>query len=496
MAQRTSGFAPDVETPEETLRKLGLYIYQNEQIIKSAKPGSPEFEKAKKALVQLRKQFAVANEAVNKQREGEKATAAAKAKAKATEELKRAEALGDEEKARIARDKIKKAETDITNTGATYNNKRVNDIKDSGAKGYTGTGTKDKPLKLGTDLYTGTYQGKEYKDGILVVKTPSPSGSGSGAKTGAGAGAGAGADTGADNKQIWISFLRKTFAGLEDKTQKDQIDKLFDLAVAQKWDEKTFMEALKGTAWWQNTFPSLRQFFLDTNDPRNKSTFAEKVKNNIDTINDTLEKLGISAQFVDPVTGKVSDNKDFIEGIAMEAIKNNWDTNQIENYLATKGNILFTGGGTIGSYYNQVKQQAYLYGVTLDKTMQDTINYSLLDPNDGRDINYWLNNVKQMAIDTPEYKPFMESLKAGRNLYEVTNSYRAQMANLLEVDSTAITWKDLMSKVIDNQSGNARTFADFTKQLKQDPLWQYTRNAKETYSNMALDLAKMFGYMG
>ncbi len=70
------------------------------------------------------------------------------------------------------------------------------------------------------------------------------------------------------------------------------------------------------------------------------------------------------------------------------------------------------------------------------------------------------------------------------------------MANLLEVDSTAITWKDLMSKVIDNQSGNARTFADFTKQLKQDPLWQYTRNAKETYSNMALDLAKMFGYSG
>jgi hypothetical protein len=477
MAQRTSRFAPDVESPEETLRKLGLYIYQNEQIIKSAKPGSPEFEKAKKALVQLRKQFAVANEAVNKQREGEKAAATAKATAKATEELRRAEALGDEEKARIAREKIKKAEEGVTNNAKDSDGDGIPDIKDN------------LPNVKNPDQKTGT---GTTKPKVTTASTAGAKGSG----TGAAGAAGAGADTGADNKQIWISFLRKTFAGLEDKTQKDQIDKLFDLAVAQKWDEKTFMEALKGTAWWQNTFPSLRQFFLDTNDPRNKSTFAEKLKNNIDTINDTLEKLGISAQFVDPVTGKVNDNKDFIEGIAMEAIKNNWDDNQIQNYLATKGNILFTGGGTIGSYYNQVKQQAYLYGVTLDKTMQDTINYSLLDPNDGRDINYWLNNVKQMAIDTPEYKPFLESLKAGRNLYEVTNSYRAQMANLLEVDSTAITWKDLMSKVIDNQSGNARTFADFTKQLKQDPLWQYTRNAKETYSNMALDLAKMFGYMG
>jgi hypothetical protein len=70
------------------------------------------------------------------------------------------------------------------------------------------------------------------------------------------------------------------------------------------------------------------------------------------------------------------------------------------------------------------------------------------------------------------------------------------MANLLEVDSTAITWNDLMGKVVDNTTGNARTFADFTKQLKSDPLWQYTRNAKETYSNTALDIAKMFGFMG
>jgi len=53
-----------------------------------------------------------------------------------------------------------------------------------------------------------------------------------------------------------------------------------------------------------------------------------------------------------------------------------------------------------------------------------------------------------------------------------------------------------MGKVIDKDTGNARTFADFNKQLKQDPMWQYTRNAKETYSNMALDIARMFGFAG
>jgi hypothetical protein len=70
------------------------------------------------------------------------------------------------------------------------------------------------------------------------------------------------------------------------------------------------------------------------------------------------------------------------------------------------------------------------------------------------------------------------------------------MAGLLEVDESNVTWDDLMKKTIDSNTGTARTFADFTKQVKSDPLWQTTRNAKETYSTTALDLAKMFGLVG
>ena len=75
------------------------------------------------------------------------------------------------------------------------------------------------------------------------------------------------------------------------------------------------------------------------------------------------------------------------------------------------------------------------------------------------------------------------------------------MAGLFEVDPSNITWGDLMGKVINKtttKEGNqvANTFADFTKLVKQDPLWQTTKNAKETYSGMAVDLMKQFGFMG
>jgi len=301
---------------------------------------------------------------------------------------------------------------------------------------------------------------------------------------------------GLDTKTLWVSYLRSTFASLEDKTQKAQIDKLLEDAKTFKYTEKTFMEILKGTIWWQTTLPSMRSFFLETSDPRNASTFTEKVQNKMSTIAAKLDTLGISAMSTDPATGKLIDNSEFIKGLAMQTIQNNWDDSQLEDFIATKSNVMFTGGGTLGSTLEKVKNQAYMYGVKIDSALEKEINFSLLDPNDGRDANYWLYSVKQQAMDSPTYKPFAESLKAGRSLYEVTNNYRQQMANLLEVDSTAITWDDLMGKVVDNTTGNARTFADFTKQVKQDQLWQYTKNAKETYSNMALDLARTFGFSG
>jgi hypothetical protein len=465
------------ETPEERLRKIGIAIYQNEQIIKSSKSDSTRFKTAQKNLEALRKSLSEASAEIDAKRSGAKKAAAEKAKAKAEEDLARAEALNDAKAIEKAQNQIRQA-NNITSTpppnagiAASPTDSDGDGIPDSIDAEPNVRAKKPKPS--GTTGGTGGTGGKGGKGG----NTPPPA-------------------AGQDVKDLWISYLRSTFATLEDKTQKAQIDLLIKRAKDEKWDEDTFMDALEGTIWWQTTYPSMRQFFLDTHDPRKAATFAEKVSNTMDTMLGKLESLGVTVRQIDPATGKVIDNTDFVKGIALKSIQNNWDDDQLEQYLSTQGDIIFSGGGTLGSFYDRIAQQAYLYGVPLDETMKKTINTSLLDPLDGRDANYWIKSVKDMAYDAPQNKPFLASLQAGRNLYEVTNSYRQQMANLLEVDSTAVTWNDLMGKVVDNTTGNARTFADFTKQVKSDPLWQYTRNAKETYSNTALDIAKMFGFVG
>jgi hypothetical protein len=297
-------------------------------------------------------------------------------------------------------------------------------------------------------------------------------------------------------KTMYVDYLRATFAGLEDKKQKAEIDGLFDRASKEGWTAENFQMALEGTSWWQTTLPSLRSWYLNTHDPRKQSTTVELIRNKVASVSSYLEQLGITVQGIDPVTGKAFDKTGYVSGIAQEAVKNGWDDNQLRDYLAGQAAIVFTGGGEIGSSLSKIRDTAYAYGVKLDPTYEKMINNSLLDSSDGRDANYYIAEMRRQALENPNNKAFSEALNSGRTLYEATRSYRNQMAGLLEVDESNVTWDDLMKKTVDNTTGAARTFADFTKEVKNDPLWQQTRNAKETYSSSALDLAKMFGLVG
>ena len=467
-------YRPDTVTPAQQLRQEYMGLEQIKKTLARAKVNSPEYKKALAAKKATEKRIAD----LEKSDKAERSTIAnektAKERAKLQEELQRAEDYGTPAE-------VTKAKTALE----TYDGKNPFVASDGNAQ--LRYGPNGESLIPGTAAYE---SGSTIRPTVTSSKTSSttgttskPGASGSGSKT-----------PEADKiKTAWVGYLEATFKTLP-KEYKAQIDKLFTTAKKENWTETTFTEALKQTTWWQSTLPSLRSFFIETHDPRNAATFAEKLSLNTANVAASLEKLGIRAQQVDPVTGKVIDNNTTIQGIAMDAIKNGWNDTQILQHLGDNAQLLFTGGGTIGSSVDNIKKQALNYGINIDNNYLNTIQRSLLDPTDGRDTQYYLNEMKAQAMDL--YKPFASSIKEGRSLYEVTNSYRNQMATLLEVDSTNLTWKDLMAKIVDPTTGNARTFADFNKQVKQDPLWQYTKNAKETYSNTALDLMKQFGFMG
>jgi hypothetical protein len=462
-------YRPDTVTPAQQLRQEYMGLEQIKKQLARAKVNSPEYKKALAAKKATEKRIADLQKLDKDERSTVANEKAAKDRAKLKEDLQRAEDYGtpaEVTKAKTALENFDGKNPFVSPDGNKPLNPKVADTDGDGIPDSIDPQPKVPAKPTPTPTPTPTK-----KDGVKPSATPE-----------------------ADKiKTAWVGYLESTFKTLP-KEYKAQIDKLFTSARAENWNEETFTEALKQTKWWQETLPSLRSFFIETHDPRNAATFAEKMGIQTANVAASLEKLGIRAQQIDPVTGKVVDNAKTIQGIAMEAVKNGWTDVQTLQHLGDNAQLLFTGGGTIGSSVDNIKKQALNYGITIDNNYLDTIQRSLLDPTDGRDTQYYLNEMKAQAMDL--YKPFASSIKEGRSLYEVTNSYRNQMATLLEVDSTNLTWKDLMAKVVDPTTGNARTFADFNKQVKQDPLWQYTKNAKETYSNTALDLMKQFGFMG
>lgn len=299
-----------------------------------------------------------------------------------------------------------------------------------------------------------------------------------------------------DAKTIWINHLREAFKSIDDPKAKAQIDAIFKQASAKGsgWTEQTFLDALNNVQWWNNQLPALRNWFLLTHDSSKAGQLAELRNSKTQKVQDMMAQLGIAAQNVDPVTGKIIDTAPVISGLVDKALANNWTDAQLQHYMATSSDVHFTGGGLIQSNVDKLKDTAHLYGLNIDGTMLKNMQTDLLDSTSGRDYSWWNNQLQNMAADT--YKPFSAAIKGGSNLYNATYNYRTQMANLLEVAPENITWKDLMGGVIDPKTGNARTESDFVAQVKQNPLWQRTANARETYMGMANDLMREFGITG
>jgi len=463
-----------------TLAQLNMQVYGLKQTLKANAPGSKKYKDAIKTLKTAQEQI----DAIKaKQTAAKNKTIAAKSKetkTKLEQDLQRAKDYGTQAEQIAAQNALNKFNgTNPVPTGKT---------------GLTG--------KSNTSVLDANKNGIPDNIELPTTLTPPPGGKTvDQAAIDKAAAAKAAADAAVTAKELalktmYVDYLRSTFAGLDDKKQKAQIDALFNKASTEGWTAEQFQMQLEGTEWWQTTLPSLRSWYLDTHDPRKQSTTVELIRNKVASVSSYLEQLGITPQGIDPVTGKAFDKTGYVSGIAQEAVKNGWNDNQLRDYLAGQAAIVFTGGGEIGSSLSKIRDTAYAYGVKLDPAYEKMINNSLLDSSDGRDAQYYIAEMRRQSIENPNNKAFSEALNSGRTLYEATRSYRGQMAGLLEVDESNVTWDDLMKKAVDNTTGAARTFADFTKEVKNDPLWQQTRNAKETYSSKALDLAKMFGLVG
>jgi hypothetical protein len=130
-------------------------------------------------------------------------------------------------------------------------------------------------------------------------------------------------------------------------------------------------------------------------------------------------------------------------------------------------------------------------GITLSP--QQLEQYAL-EVENGKNINVIANQIRSLAgLGMPD--SVKKLLAEGTDLNTIYSPYRKTMASILEVAPDSISLSDPTLRSAIGPNGEVSLY-EFQRQLRKDPRWQYTDNARETVSTAALGVLRDFGFQG
>lgn len=115
------------------------------------------------------------------------------------------------------------------------------------------------------------------------------------------------------------------------------------------------------------------------------------------------------------------------------------------------------------------------------------------------DENTAFSTVRESAANA--FPALGDKIKSGIDLKTLADPYIQSMSNILEIPDTGIDLFDpkirsaLAFTLPDGKVGT-KSIYDFEKELRQDPRWQFTNNARSQAADVASQVLKDFGFRG
>lgn len=177
-----------------------------------------------------------------------------------------------------------------------------------------------------------------------------------------------------------------------------------------------------------------------------------------------------------------------------------WLNNKIQTKLALGDvtvNALNIPEGPAGQYFVEVKNFAANNGIMLSDDAAKSYAQGIAAGKISEDTA--ISTIRESASNA--FPSLGEKIKAGVNVKTLADPYIQSMSNILEVPSTAIDLFDpkirgALSYTLPDGKVGTKSIYDFEKELRQDPRWQFTNNAREKASSIATTVLKDFGFMG
>jgi hypothetical protein len=159
---------------------------------------------------------------------------------------------------------------------------------------------------------------------------------------------------------------------------------------------------------------------------------------------------------------------------------------------AIKGSNLETlsrSGGKAAQDIADIMNYANNYGVMLSQ--EDAMEY--IASNYKKGLGKDSTEAKLREISKSIYTDFSDKISDQVSVRSLATNYIYNKANVLELDSNSI---NVFDKDINDALLNKTSMTDFNKQLKSNPAWAKTKNAKEEASSYAYSILQSFGLMG
>jgi hypothetical protein len=188
---------------------------------------------------------------------------------------------------------------------------------------------------------------------------------------------------------------------------------------------------------------------------------------------------------------------DEIDALAQEAYDKGLDRerNSLNAFLDKKFKFTATGAkGKAGEQLADLQKIAAANGLDLQKAFGSQLPTWLASINKGESIETFKKQIRDVAkIGMPQN--IASLLDNGVDLDAIYSPYKNVMASVLEINPESITLNDpvLRSAITGDRE---LPIYEFQRQLRKDSRWQYTNQAKEEVSDVALKVLRDFGFQG
>lgn len=300
---------------------------------------------------------------------------------------------------------------------------------------------------------------------------------------------------------------------------------LIQQAVSGQWTPDKFRASLMASNWYRTKSETTRQFIeLQSRDPVEAN---KRIADKANQIKQTANQQGIS---LDPTR---------LAAMAKDSLAYGWDDLTLQQAVAAEWH--YRPGDTAGgaaTLETKYRQMADDYGVTLSTSqLGDWIGGTMAG-------KYNEDNVSDFLRDTArsKYPGLQNYLDVGMTVKQVAAPYLQSYANILEVSPDTVSVNDAyVQQALQGQVpakapatstgvasaavyGAPRTpgslpqlgagpsvqmqqqlptvpvqpmsLYDFERQLRKDPRWLQTKNAKDSMQNTAIGVLRDFGIYG